>query len=133
MEQAVDRVILTCVAASDEERITFGEVVGQLIAAGVERYDADLVRSEKTFYMPDGDSTVLAAAPVEGTAPADLSPAGVEAAVRAIQSGQIKYKEFCSRIIAAGCVGYQVSLAGRRAIYYGRTGDAHVEWFPGAR
>jgi hypothetical protein len=26
-----------------------------------------------------------------------------------------------------------VSLAGRRAVYYGRTGDEHVEWFPGAK
>ncbi|QRG05601.1 DUF1398 family protein [Xanthobacter dioxanivorans] len=133
MDQTVHSIIRDCITASDDERITFGEVVGKLIAAGVERYDADLVRSEKTFYMPDGDSTVLPSSRIDGTASADFSPATVEAAVRAIQAGQIRYKEFCRRILAGGCVGYQVSLAGRRAIYYGRTGDAHVEWFPGAR
>lgn len=133
MDPAVQNVIRECVTASGEERITFSEVVGKLMEAGVERYDSDLVRSEKTFYLPDGESTVLAADPVAGTAPTAFSAPGVAAAVRAIQAGGIKYKEFCARIVAAGCVGYQVSLAGRRAIYYGRTGDAHVEWFPGAR
>lgn len=133
MDTTVMEVMRECVAASDEERITFGEVVARLTAAGVERYDADLVRAEKTFYLPDDSSTVLPNAPVAGTAPAAFSAAGVEAAVRAIQAGRIRYKEFCRQIVAAGCVGYQVSLSGRRAIYYGRTGDAHVEWFPGAR
>ncbi|MEP9353313.1 DUF1398 domain-containing protein [Xanthobacter sp. KR7-65] len=133
MDPALQSVIHECVAASDAGRITFGEVVGKLMEAGVERYDTDLVRAEKTFYLPDGASAVLAAAPVAGAAPSAFSAPGVEAAVRAIQAGRIPYKEFCARIVAAGCVGYQVSLAGRRAIYYGRTGDAHVEWFPGAR
>jgi hypothetical protein len=33
----------------------------------------------------------------------------------------------------AGWVGYFVTLAGRRAIYCGRNGDSHTEWFPGAK
>jgi hypothetical protein len=36
------------------------------------------------------------------------------------------------RVLEAGCVGYIASMAGRRVVYYGRTGDNHVEWFPGA-
>lgn len=32
-----------------------------------------------------------------------------------------------------GCVGYHVSLAGRRAVYYGRSGETHVEQFPPAK
>ena len=61
------------------------------------------------------------------------SIAGVMAAIGAIQQGQIRYREFCARIAASGCVGYLVSLAGRRAVYYGRTGETHVEYFPGSR
>jgi uncharacterized protein YbcV (DUF1398 family) len=57
----------------------------------------------------------------------------VEQAVRATQRGEIRYREFCRRIAAAGCVGYFVSLAGRRAVYYGRTIDTYVERFPDAR
>ena len=56
----------------------------------------------------------------------------MEAAIRAVQGGRLDYKGFCERILAAGCVGYHVSLAGRRCVYYGRTGETHVEMFPGA-
>ncbi len=52
--------------------------------------------------------------------------------MRAVQGGRIRYREFCARIAAAGCVGYFVSIPGRRAVYYGRTADSHTEWFPGA-
>lgn len=133
MDRQARDVMEACTRASDEERVTFGEVVGQLMAAGVERYHADLLRAEKTYYMPDGQSHrtpnhALAAPPAIA-----FSAAGVDAAVRAIQQGRIRYREFCARIAAAGCVGYIVSLAGRRAVYYGRTGDAHVEPFPAAR
>jgi uncharacterized protein YbcV (DUF1398 family) len=49
------------------------------------------------------------------------------------QSGRrIDYHAFCERIAAGGCVGYFVSLAGRRALYYGRTGDTYIEPFPAA-
>ena len=61
-----------------------------------------------------------------------FSATGVEAAVRAVQAGAIPYRTFCERVVAAGCVGYHVSIVGRRVVYYGRTGDSHVEWFPGA-
>ena len=118
--------------ASDEERITFSEVVKALMEAGVERYHADLVAARKTYYLPHGDfeehQVHKAGAPA-----LVFSAEGVEKAVRAIQRQEIGYREFCRRIAEAGCVGYFVSLAGRRAVYYGRSGDEHVEWFPGAK
>ena len=40
------------------------------------------------------------------------------------------YKGFCSKVAAAGCAGYIVSFSGRRALYLGRTGETHVEYFP---
>lgn len=133
MDQNVKAVMAECTRASDEERVTFPEVVGKLMGAGVERYHADLVRAEKIYYLPDGESErtpchVLDIAPAEA-----FSATGVDAAVRAIQRGDIQYLEFCARIAKAGCVGYVVSMAGRRAVYYGRTGEMHVEMFPGAK
>jgi hypothetical protein len=35
-------------------------------------------------------------------------------------------------VAQASCVGYMVPLAGRRAVYYGRTGESYVEPFPAA-
>jgi uncharacterized protein YbcV (DUF1398 family) len=133
MDADVKAVIETCTRESDAERITFGAVVMKLIEAGVERYHADLVRSEKIYYMPDGETASLPCHVVNTTPAREFSTAGVDAAVRAIQAQQIQYHEFCERIAAAGCVGYLVSLTGRRAVYYGRTGEAHVEMFPGVK
>jgi uncharacterized protein YbcV (DUF1398 family) len=119
-----------CTDASDQERIGFGEVVMKLMQAGVERYHADLLRAEKIYYLPSGESHRVPAAQVDATPAAAFAADSVAAAVRAIQQKKIQYREFCERIALAGCVGYMVSLAGRRAVYYGRTGDSYVEPFP---
>ncbi len=118
---------------SDEGGKSFGSIVQDLVAAGVERYHADLVRAEKTYYLPNGDSEVVRNDVVHVTPPGAFSAAGVEAAVRDVQAGNIRYKEFCGRVMAAGCIAYVVSIAGRRVIDYGRTGDMHIEYFPGSK
>lgn len=133
MDQAVRNVMIEAVRASDEERITFPEVVAALKAAGVERYHADLTRGERTFHTCQGDSETVAAHKPEAAPAAQFAGRDIEAAIRAIQAGAIRYREFCTRILRAGCVGYHVFIDGRRALYYGRHGDIHVEWFPGAR
>jgi uncharacterized protein YbcV (DUF1398 family) len=133
MNPSIRDVVLECTRASDEERVTFPEVVKKLIDAGVERYHADLLRSEKTYYLPSGESEVVPNHAVSFVPSQEFSAQGVDAAVRAIQAGKIRYKTFCERVAAAGCVGYFVSIAGKRAVYYGRSGDSHVEWFPGAK
>lgn len=133
MDTPVQQVMRDCTRASDEDSLSFPEVVARLAAAGVERYHADLCRAEKIYYLPDGGSLAVAAAP-PAVAPAfEFSAAAVDAAVRAIQARTLTYKAFCDRIAAAGCVGYHVSIAGRRAVYYGRSGESHVEPFPAAR
>ena len=133
MNDNIKAVIAECTHASDEERITFPQVVGKLMAAGVERYHADLVRDEKIYYMPDGENERTPCYAVEVEPSHAFAASGVDAAVRAIQRGEIKYREFCARIAKAGCVGYIVSMAGKRAVYCGRSGEMHVEMFPGAK
>jgi uncharacterized protein YbcV (DUF1398 family) len=130
MDSNTKAVMEECTRASDEERITFGKVVGKLIAAGVERYHTDLVRADKVYFLPDDSSHRVAAGTVVVAPARTFSADGVAAAIRAIQTGHIQYREFCRQIAASGCVGYHVSLAGRRAVYYGRTGETHVELFP---
>ncbi|MFZ5784108.1 MAG: DUF1398 domain-containing protein [Pseudomonadota bacterium] len=131
MDAQVKAIVSEITAASDEGSLAFPQVVAALGAAGVERYHADLALSTKTYYMPDGTAETVPCHDV-GPAAAVFSAGGVDAAVRAIQAGSIGYRAFCERLAEAGCVGYFVTLAGRRAIYYGRTGDSHVESFPGA-
>ncbi|WP_020175058.1 DUF1398 domain-containing protein [Methyloferula stellata] len=130
MDPDVKDVMEDCTRGSDEGRLSFPQVVLKLMEAGVEQYHADLRRAEKTYYMPDGASHVVACPALEASPAQDFSASGVEAAIRAIQTRAITYKEFCERIGAAGCVGYFVSLAGRRAVYFGRTSEMHIEPFP---
>lgn len=132
MTPQIINVVETCTRVSDEGRTTFGHVVGKLMEAGVERYHADLLRAEKIYYMPDGTSHRTPCAFVATTPANAFNADGIVDAIRAIQGQNITYAEFCERIAAAGCVGYLVSLAGRRAVYYGRTGDSYVEPFPSA-
>lgn len=126
-------ILQGCVADSLEGRVPFPEIVGRLIGLGVERYHADYSRREMTYYLTNGDSAVL---PIDVENPdiaRDFTAAGVEAAVRQSQRGEIRYPEFIRRSAAAGCVGYFVQITGRHVHYFGRNGGLHTEWFPGAR
>ncbi len=129
MDDHVKDVVREMTRASEEERIGFPDVVQALMAAGVERYHADLLAGTKTYYMPDGSFEITHGRSID--AANDFRGDIVQEAVHAIQHGEIGYRAFRERIAGAGCVGYFVSLAGRRAVYYGRTLAAHVEWFPG--
>ncbi len=132
MDTRTTETVVECTRASDEGRASFPEVVAKLMAAGVEGYHADLRRAETTYYLPDGESAAVPGAPLAAMPARDFSPHGIVGALRAIQAGRFSYRDFCERIAAAGCVGYIVSLAGRRAVYFGRTGETYVEMFPPA-
>jgi len=112
----------------------FPAVVQRLAGAGVMSYTADLVSLRKTYYGPDRDAhdepMPLQQAPA--IAPAFDSP-GVAAAVKAIQRGEIGYAEFLRRIMDAGCSHYEVFIAGRKAMYFGRDGAYYTEPFPTAK
>lgn len=119
-------------AASQEERIVFPDVVKALMEAGIERYHVDFSVGTHTYFMPDGSYEAMQTRHTYQPA-ADFDSAGVQKALRGIQAGEFQYLEFCKRVAAAGCVGYMVSLVGKRALYYGRNNDLYIEWFPGAK
>lgn len=111
--------------------LAFGELLAKLDLLGVERYHADLVRFETTFYVANG--SMLVPAPLVRTPPAPtLSFVGVEVAARALYRRRIGYDEFRERLATAGCVSYMMSLSGRRAAYSGRLGESYTEALPRA-
>jgi uncharacterized protein YbcV (DUF1398 family) len=134
MQPSDIEVIAATNRGSFNERMPFPEVVRRLAAIGVERYYADLVRAEKTYYGNNGTSH---REPFLGDTPA--LPAGtfnadaVRAAIRTIQQGEIDYPTFLGRVLAAGCAFYTVHIGGRRAIYTGRDGESYVEMFPAGK
>jgi uncharacterized protein YbcV (DUF1398 family) len=132
MQANVENVMKECTNGSADGRLTFPEVVRALTEIGVERYHADLQRSERVYYMPSGESVVTHAHRVESVPAARFDGAGVDSALRRIQAQRTTYKQFCEEIAVAGCVGYVVSLAGSRTVYFGRSGETFVEPFPRA-
>ncbi len=111
----------------------FPEIVAKLVAAGVEYYHVDYVGLRKTFYGPGGDA-VLTPITFEGLPPvaAEFDAAALRAAIGDSQRNGQKFRDFSRRAMEAGVQGYFAFLRGRRVTYWGRGGDQHTEWFPGA-
>ena len=118
---------------TQEGRMTFPQVVGKLLAVGVESYLVDFSAGRKTYYLASGETyaeeMILKLEPVaEG-----FSGEGIVAAIRAAQADTVRYPEFVKRATAAGVIGYWAFLAGKKVIYFGRKGEVHVEEFPKAK
>lgn len=113
--------------------ISFPEVVDRLQRAGVEYYHVDYVARRKSFYTADGQVTTTAIdyARLPAVAP-EFDLAALRAAIHDSQQHGQSYRDFTTRAMAAGTQGYYAFLRGRRVIYFGRQGDLHTEWFPGA-
>ena len=109
---------------------TFPQVVGKLQGFGVESYRADLICKTSTYYMPDGTHAAVNHPPHDFIVAKSFDASAVKAAIASIQQGRISYVEFMHLIAHAGVTNYMVYLTGKKAVYYGRNGDAHVEKFP---
>lgn len=115
--------------------ISFPEVVGTLLNAGVEYYHVDYVTRRKSFYSGEGSAVVTT--PIDfpdlPAVAADFDDDVVKAAILDSQRHGQSYHDFTRRVMAAGIQGYFAFLRGQRVTYLGRQGDQHVEWFPGVQ
>lgn len=113
--------------------VAFPEVVRQLMETGVEYYHVDYVVLNKRFYSASGSvvTTPITFEPLPAVA-ADFDLAALKAAIVDSQQHQQTYREFTRRAMAAGVQGYMAFLRGQRVTYWGRDGEQHTEWFPGA-
>ncbi|HEY5259022.1 MAG TPA: DUF1398 family protein [Rhabdochlamydiaceae bacterium] len=118
-----------CTHLSDEEKITFPEVVRRLHEAGIESYYADLLSSTRTFYAKSIAHTVNSLENHDNKAADAFNAEEVVNAIRHIQAGKIQYREFVKKIMDAGVISYMVFIDGHKAIYFGRRGDFHIEEF----
>lgn len=124
------QVIEECARASHNGTRSFGEVVRALLDAGVEGYQVDYRARRATYYLPRGETvTVDLLAPAIGIA-ADFDAAALQQAIRGSQRGEVRYPEFLTHSMNAGCIGYQVFFSGRHVVYFGRNGSQHIERFP---
>ena len=130
MNEQKTQVLQQCAREALAGTLTFPEIVGQLSRIGIERYHADYSRQEITYYFPDGDSVVITTPHPSHETAAQFSASAVAHAVRQSQRNEHTYLDFIQKTMSAGCVGYFVQITGRRVIYFGRSGESHVEYFP---
>jgi uncharacterized protein YbcV (DUF1398 family) len=132
MDLHLTRVAQACLGGAERNTMTFPEIIGTLSQAGFEGYAVDFRCASATYYRPDGDSVVLPTH-LSGTLVADAwDLAVIQTAIKEAQQLMpgYTYGGFCAKVAAGGCAGYMVSFTGRRAVYYARTAETHVEQFP---
>ena len=130
MNDSTFSIIRSTFEASNQGTIHFGQVIGQLVGAGVESYHVDYRSGSSSYYLPDGSTADFNfERPAHGIADA-FDGEAVRAAIKGAQQGRVMYPEFKTLTQAAGCVGYTVWIAGRHVVYHGRRGETHIERFP---
>jgi len=121
-----------CLRAAENDSMTFPQIIGALMEAGFESYAIDYRAAHATFYRPDGNSVQLPTHRHTIAVAESFDTAAIQGAIREAQQRVpgYTYKGFCEKVMAAGCAGYIVSFSGRRAVYFGRTAEVHIEHFP---
>lgn len=105
-----------------------------MLETGVEYYHVDYVALQKTYYSASGE---IIKTPInyEGLPPvaSEFNAEALRAAILDSQQNGQHYHDFTKRAMNAGVQGYIAFLCGQRVTYWGRSGDQHTEWFPGAK
>ena len=126
-------IISEAARATLDGSIPFPEVVRRLIETGVEYYHVDYVSLQTRYYSAAG-GIVTTPIPFEGLpiVATDFDPLALRAAILDSQRHGQHFRNFTRRAMEAGVQGYIAFLRGQRVTYWGRGGDHHTEWFPGA-
>lgn len=134
-DQAMNSLTINTLAqATLQGSMPFPEIVGQLIDSGVESYHVDYAAHSFTFYSASGQPLVVPFVLDNlSLVSADFDGAALRAAILDSQQHGQAFTAFCERAVRAGVLGYFAHLRGKRVTYFGRQGDQHTEWFPGAR
>jgi uncharacterized protein YbcV (DUF1398 family) len=94
MDQSVESIIRETLEASNQSRIHFGQVVGNLIKAGVESYAVDYRSGRATYYLLCGDTLSLALDKPLTEIAQVFSHAAIKQAILGAQRGEVMYPEF---------------------------------------
>ncbi|BCM24481.1 DUF1398 domain-containing protein [Methyloradius palustris] len=132
MDTTVRDIIENSARQSYEGSIHFGQVIGNLMNAGVESYFADYRSPSTTYYLPSDENIRLILKVPQLKIAHVFDKEAIQNAIRGAQRGEVKYPQFLELSMQAGCIGYFVWITGRHVTYYGRNGETHIEPFPDA-
>jgi uncharacterized protein YbcV (DUF1398 family) len=129
-----DRIAIaeTCLKGAETGAMSFPEIIGALAGVGFEAYLVDYRAGRQTFYTPGGGQVSLDLHAAAGDVAAAFDKTVMAQLIRWAQAGgtDYSYLAFSEKAKAAGCAFYLASIIGRRVVYFGRSGDMHVEHFP---
>jgi uncharacterized protein YbcV (DUF1398 family) len=127
-------IVAEAARATLDGTISFPEVVRKLMETGVEYYHVDYVALQKSFYSAAGE-VIKTPINYENLPPVanDLDRDALCSAILDSQQNGQHYRDFTKRAMKAGVQGYIAFLRGKRVTYWGRDGEQHTEWFPGAK
>ncbi len=127
-------IVAEAARATLDGSIPFPEVVRRLVETGVEYYHVDYVALQMTYYSASG-GVLKTPINYEGlpSVASEFDLVGLRAAILDSQQNGQHFRDFTLRAMNAGVEGYIAFLRGKRVTYWGRGGDQHTEWFPGAQ
>jgi uncharacterized protein YbcV (DUF1398 family) len=127
-------IVAEAARATLDGSIPFPEVVRRLMETGVEYYHVDYVALQKSFYSAAGE-VIRTPINYENLPPvaSELDLDTLRSVILDSQQNGQHYRDFTKRAMRAGVQGYIAFLRGKRVTYWGRGGDQHTEWFPGAK
>ena len=131
MKQDTIDIIEQGIQATYKGEMGFLDWVKILLGAGIERYYADLVARQVTYYATDGSVyTAKLPHPTAATSGVIFSEEDIKNGLLANQRGEIIYPGFLSCALKAGVVNYTVFLLGKQAHYIGGKGEIYIQHFP---
>lgn len=132
MKNQQKQIAQQCHQGAENNSMDFPEIVKQLIQTGFDRYSVDFCKSTISYYLPCGDNLTLDFSCEKVLISEKFNSDTIKKAICAAQMKVEKYTYswFCKCVMEAGCTGYLVSFLGKRVVYFGRTGEIHVEYFP---
>lgn len=132
MDEKHFEIAQSCLAAAYDGSMDFPTILHTLQDAGFEGYDVDYRRNSCVYFLANGQSIELKMPLSAGAVAPTFNLAEIQAAIREAQNkaAGYTYLGFSTKVKAAGCAGYKVSLLGKRVLYFGRTADVHIEYFP---
>ena len=132
MNEQRKQIAQQCKQGAEDNTMDFPDIGKQLIQAGFERYIVDFCNATVTYNLSCGEGLRLEASKEETLIAERFNTEVVQNAIKEAQAkvAGYTYKGFRKKVMEAGCIGYIVSFLGKRAVYFGRTGEIHVEYFP---
>ena len=123
-----------CVDGAATNRLSFPEILALMNDVGLESYLVDYRQATATYYAASGEALPVPMHTVKSSIAPQFDAKRIRDAIGEAQTKApgYTYLGFSEKVAAAGCAGYIVSIPGRRAVYFGRTGETHVEHFPGS-